>query len=67
MTVTKNLFKLPPFLCYEGFMQNVVSFQTIVARSSSVRIRESLPALEPVARCTSYVLGWVKSQLLKTA
>jgi hypothetical protein len=48
-------------------MQNVISFQTMVAKSSSVKLREPLPMLEPVIRCTSYVLGYIKAQQLKTA
>jgi hypothetical protein len=47
-------------------MNNVIQIPTLVARSSSVRIRE-FRALERIATCTSYVLGWVKSEAVATS
>ena len=49
-------------------MSNVIRIPTLVTRSSSVRIRE-FRALETIASCSSYVLGWVKSETIisKTA
>ena len=48
-------------------MNNVVLITPLVARSFSTRIRDVTRELEPVASCSSYVLGWVKSEMTTTS
>ena len=48
-------------------MSNVIRITPLVARSYSTRIRDYVRGLEPIASCSSYVLGWVKSEVISAS